>query len=92
MIDVKRAVGVALAYTKDFGDLFPSSDARLEETELVENRGRSFWAITLSFTENQVIGTRSYKLFLIDAETGEVQSMKTRNVLSSAISSGRGST
>lgn len=55
---------------------------RLEELELSDNE--RFWFVTLSFDEpaHGVLGyaTRSYKIFKIDALSGEVRSMKIREV------------
>jgi len=77
MINVKQAVEAAIAYTRQFADLMPTSGLRLEETELDD----SGWNITLSFVENPVLGTRSYRVFEIDPDNGEVISMKARNIL-----------
>lgn len=89
MIDVKEAARIAATY---FMDLYSAADPtvdpnslRLEEVELSGQR----WMITLSFTErfeqalNPFAGgrrDRQYKLFDIDAETGEVKSMKIRQL------------
>jgi hypothetical protein len=58
------------------------SDIRLEEVELAEDESR--WLVTLGFSrpaDNQFVPTmtqREYKLFEVDAVTGEVKSMKIR--------------
>ncbi|CAN7699140.1 hypothetical protein LJR220_006788 [Bradyrhizobium sp. LjRoot220] len=80
MIDVRQAVAAAIDYVKGFADLLPTKDVRLEETELSDQQG--VWRITLSFLENQIIGSRSYKIFEIDALDGSVKSMKARSFLS----------
>lgn len=83
MINVKQAVDAALGYVRQFGDLFPAGGVRLEETELREEvDGSRYWSITLSFIENQMTGSRTTKIFLIDGETGEIVSMKTRSPFS----------
>jgi hypothetical protein len=78
MIDVRQAVAAAINYVKEFSDYLPAKDVRLEETELSE---QGVWRITLSFLENQLIGSRSYKMFEIDANNGAVRSMKARSFL-----------
>ena len=79
MIGVKQAVAAAIEYVKDFADLLPTNDVRLEETELSDQQG--VWRITLSLLENPIIGSRSYKIFEIDALDGHVKSMKARSFL-----------
>ena len=92
-LDVRNAVGAA---QKHFGSLrdmigFGIEDIRLEEAELSEDK--QYWLITLSFkipnkyNENNIANLmgnlpyeREYKVFKIDATTGEVQSMKIRDV------------
>lgn len=90
MIDVKQAVRSAEVYARL---LFPESELqhlRLEEVDRSEDDSR--WLITLGWVEPAVTGNgivfsagaqrlpRVYKLFEIDAETGEVTSMKIRDV------------
>ena len=81
MIDVKQAVNIASQYLISlYADKAPS-DVQLEEVELSEDE--KFWFVTLSFTErlSYLINLRkSYKLFKINADTGQVQSMKIREV------------
>jgi hypothetical protein len=78
MIDVKTAVRAAVDYVKEFQELIPPRELRLEETEYLD---AGLWEITLSFLENNVTGARSYKSFVIDAQTGEIKSMKVRSLL-----------
>jgi hypothetical protein len=78
MIDVKTAVQQAIDYVREFADLLPPRDLRLEETELTDDGD---WLITLSFVENPVIQNRSYKAFRINGETGAVISMKVRSLV-----------
>ena len=83
MIDIKTAVQKAVEYVREFQDYLPRSDIRLEETEFVDP---GLWEITLSFLESgsvPVLGIparRIYKIFRIDAETGDVKSMKVRSL------------
>jgi len=76
MMNVKQAVAAAIAYMGEFQDLIPSQNVRLEETELDEKSGD--WLITLSTIENPIVGSRSYRVFYIDSDTGIVKSMKKR--------------
>jgi hypothetical protein len=91
MIDVKQAAQSASEFV---GELFPAntvSDVRLEEVELSEDG--SHWLITLSFPPPASLSRgssgpfgvsspapRQYKIFKIKADTGEVQSMKIREL------------
>jgi hypothetical protein len=96
MVDVRSAVSAARDYLQQLTDLLLDSDKtikglRLEETELSENK--QYWLITLGFDlpvdahrdPLQSIGMnkkygREYRIFKIDAQTGEVQSMKIREL------------
>jgi hypothetical protein len=80
MIDVKQAVNIAVEYLKAF---YPHlKQIRLEEVELSDDR--NFWFITLSYPDESNITilppSKQYKIFKIDVETGEVLSMKIRQV------------
>ena len=81
MIDVKQAVDIASQYLMSlFADRLPS-DIQLEEVELSEDE--KYWFITLSFREAYFAGIpprKNYKLFKINADSGQVQSMKIREV------------
>lgn len=90
-IDVKAAVRIAIRYLQELGDFIPANGIRLEETEYDDT---GFWLITLSTFEAQSgpaafseamrrlmepeKARRNYKIFRIDAHTGEVKSMKVR--------------
>jgi hypothetical protein len=83
-IDVKTAVRNAIAYLREFEEFIPARGLRLEETEY---DGSGSWLITLSVIDDdprffgELAGTkRTYKVFRIDAETGEVKSMKVRSL------------
>lgn len=85
MMDVKEAAKLASDY---FNGLYADqalSNVQLEEVELTEDG--KYWLITLSYpvqpgTTSFIFDTnkRKYKVFKINAETGEVQSMKIRKV------------
>jgi hypothetical protein len=85
-IDVKAAVKIAMKYLDDFRDIITARQVRLEETEY-DDVGD--WLITLSSVDDSsapmgplvaALGgaRRDYRIFRIDAETGEVKSMKVR--------------
>ena len=84
MIDVKQATNSAKEYLVSF---FPDAEkVQLEEVELTDDRAH--WYITLSFegVSNSVASSLlvgksvRYKLFKLDAENGEVLSMKIREI------------
>jgi hypothetical protein len=85
MLDVKEAAQRASQY---FASLYADQgvlNVQLEEVELADEG--QFWLITLSYPgdspNNPFLNTiphRKYKVFKIDAKTGEVKSMKIRNV------------
>lgn len=85
-IDVCAAVGLAQKYFNNLQDMIDSSiqSLRLEEVELSEDK--QFWLITLGFdciNSNDPLQEvpqydREYKIFKINAETGEVEFMKIR--------------
>ncbi|MDY6781174.1 MAG: hypothetical protein SW833_01235 [Cyanobacteriota bacterium] len=90
-----KAVTSARNYINSLRDLLGGNlgDIRLEEVELTEDR--KFWWVTLSFAslepesqQNPLRGVvnfspkleRMYKLFKVNSETGEVESMKIREL------------
>lgn len=85
MIDVKEAVKIARSYVADlFSD---AGGLALEEVEFSEEKGA--WLITIGFSVREpqspldALGLkydRKYKLIHVDAETGEVKSVKIRPV------------
>ena len=80
MITVKEAAKRAAQFYEDLlGEMvFP---ATLEEVEKVTHDGHVYWYITLSMPVlalEVLTGRKEYKLFRVDAETGEVESMKIR--------------
>lgn len=87
MITVKEAANSAIKY---FQDIYngPFSDLVLEEIEMSEEE--DFWLVTLGYTLPPLTGLRAvmtdgitrreYKVFKINAETGDFVNMKIRNV------------
>jgi hypothetical protein len=93
MVDVKEAAQRAADYFAKIYSDKPYSDVLLEEVELSEDE--KYWLITLSYayelpTVSLVSpmnpfaklkdGPRRYKLFKIDAATGNVKAMKIRSL------------
>jgi hypothetical protein len=91
MVDVKQAVAKAMDYLKDMYQIDQFKDVLLEEVDLSENN--EFWNVTIGFTRRQettsggpmatLIGQssefkREYKVFQIDAKTGDLRSMRSR--------------
>lgn len=84
MINVKEATGKAKEYLLTF---FPEAErVQLEEVELADDKAH--WYITLSYegvsnsiASSLLVGKSvRYKLFKLDAESGEVISMKIRDI------------
>ena len=92
-IDVRAAVKATLIYFKLLQDLMggETKNLRLEEVELSEDE--KFWFITLGYNVSNsvtnhpletlgvgIVENREYKIFKVNAETGEVESMKIRKL------------
>ncbi|GIW25354.1 hypothetical protein [Meiothermus sp.] len=87
MLEVKEAVRIATEYIQTLFSERQIPELRLEEVELTPDN--QFWEVTLSFVVREPTAylslgdaarTREYKIFRINAETGQVQSMKIRKV------------
>ncbi|MGK0618578.1 hypothetical protein [Meiothermus cerbereus] len=87
MLEVKEAVKIATEYIQTLFSEKQIPELRLEEVELTPDN--QFWEVTLSFVVREPTAylslgdaarTREYKIFRINAETGQVQSMKIRKV------------
>lgn len=87
MLEVKEAVKIATEYIQTLFSERQIPELRLEEVEL--SADNQFWEVTLSFVVREPTAylslgdaarTREYKIFRINAETGQVQSMKIRRV------------
>ena len=89
MINVRKAVEVTQDYFQSIQDMLGEElrDLRLEEVELSEDR--DIWLVTLGYDRvipapQSVLGNvlkrfrREYKLFKVNAETGEVKGMVKR--------------
>ena len=86
MIDAKHAVLIAKQKAAEMLDQ-PPAKTSLEEIERESYKGREVWSITLSLPRDLerlqglaqlAADPLQYKLFLIDAETGELVAMKLR--------------
>lgn len=93
-INVQQAVITAQQYFNSIQNMILSGtdkieDLRLEEVELSDDK--KFWLITLGYNvpvkspltdilPDSKRYERDYKIFKIDSETGEVQSMKIREL------------
>ena len=87
MLEVKEAVKVATEYIQALFVEKQIPELRLEEVELSEDK--KHWEVTLSFVVREPTAylslgdaarSREYKVFKVDAESGQVQSMKIRKV------------
>lgn len=85
MIDVKQAAQLAANFIVGLYSHEVISDVLLEEVELSEDS--KYWLITLSFSApansvGELLGIRGrrYKIVKVDTETGEVLSMKIREL------------
>lgn len=87
MLEVKEAVKIATEYIQSLFSERQIPELRLEEVEMSQDS--QFWEVTLSFVIREPTAylslgdaarTREYKVFRINAENGQVQSMKIRKV------------
>jgi hypothetical protein len=72
-IDAKQA---AVAAKKYLADLIGGAPYSLTLEEVERSSDRRKWLVTLSYIENLFLNNKSYKIFTIDAHSGEVTSMK----------------
>ncbi len=86
MIPIKDAVTSAIAFAKSVLDSERTQDMRLEEVEIAKIGPKDVWHITLSMLidRSQLLmmsnPRREYKTFTVDATSGEVLSMKIREL------------
>jgi hypothetical protein len=73
MIDIKEAVTLAAQYL-EHAPYVNATDIRLEEVELSDDDAYRF--VTLSHADSMLTLQRQYKLFKIDAKTGNIKFMK----------------
>lgn len=76
-LTAKRAAEVATKYLAEMKDM-PVYDISLEEIELTDDG--AYWLVTLGHPRSYLGTTKDYKVIKVDAETGEVLSMKMRIV------------
>ncbi len=84
MVDAKQAVRVASDWAKEILAPAQVQDLSLEELELEE--GGQTWRVTLGFfrprkkglfaPENEFEGKKEYKIFRVEAQTGDVLGMR----------------
>ena len=81
MITVKEAVAKAMEFAQAMLAV-PASEILLEEVELGKDGPNDVWLITLSAPGRAGIAvlSRDYKRFIVRADTGEVVSMKIREL------------
>jgi hypothetical protein len=85
MVGIKEAVAAAVQFATTLLPPTRTSDIRLEEVEAGEHKGQGVWLITLSMG-GQGLGflapsvSRDFKTFAVHKETGEVLSMKIRQL------------
>ncbi len=82
MITVKEAVASAVDFASNMMDP-PPKDLRLEEVELGKYNRIDAWRITLSMQDRTGLGSlgrREYNVFSVRRDTGEVASMKIREL------------
>jgi hypothetical protein len=83
MIDVKTAVKIAFDYIQDLYEERELQELALEEVE--QSADKAWWLVTLGHAR-RLSGMdgfggqhrRAYRVFKIDAEQGQVQSMRIR--------------
>lgn len=96
MVDVTTAVRSAGNYLRQVEQVMGSELKNLRLEEVEKEEGTDHWLITLGYDARSALPPtsslfnapgdvdwkyeRSYKLFRINAETGEVESMKIRKV------------
>lgn len=77
---MKEAVANAVNFAQSVLEAPRNSNLRLEEVDRKEFTGKEVWLITLSM---DAAFRRDYKTFTVDGETGEVLSMKIRELAGS---------
>lgn len=75
MLNAKQAAAKASQYLSSVRSV-ASFNIGLEEIELTEDR--KYWLITLSHPKGYLGSAMDYKIFKVDAYSGEVLSMKLR--------------
>ncbi len=99
MFCAKEAIVKAIEFARSVLDSSRTSELRVEEVERTKVNGDDAWSITLSMLEPQTPpiegtlseqltrvfgkGPREYKTFTVDSQTGQVLSMKIRELVGS---------
>ena len=99
MISAKEAVAKAIDFAQSVLGALRTSELRLEEVEMTKVNGDDTWSITLSMLEPQTPphegtlsaqlsrafgkGPREHKTFTVNSQTGQVLSMKIRELVGS---------
>ncbi|HUY92679.1 MAG TPA: hypothetical protein VMV10_28320 [Pirellulales bacterium] len=91
MLEVKQVVQAAAQFVQDMYQGEGIVDLRLEEVERLHDKNQ--WAVTLSFARppkhplaQALAGSsmqRDYKILIVDASTGAIESMRIRELESS---------
>lgn len=88
-IDVKQAVLASHSYIKSLQEILNDRVENITLEEVERSEDNKFWYITLGFDRPQqsslvipvmVPNEREYKLFKVNSYTGEVESMKIREL------------
>jgi hypothetical protein len=82
MTTVKEAMASAVEFARNMLDP-PPQDLRLEEVEAGKHDRVDAWRITLSLQDRTGLGSlgrREYKVFTVRRDTGDVVSMKIREL------------
>ena len=78
MLDIQEAAARA---REAFLALHPdvrADEVRLAEVELTEND--RLWAVTIAYHDSEVSGIGKFKVLGLDAETGQVRSVRVRTL------------
>lgn len=88
MLNVKEAAKKAMAFVADIYAGDPINELRLEEVDFEEIGASAAWFITVSFSRADETSplpkglfgdqSREYKMVSVDAQSGEINSMKQR--------------
>ncbi len=87
MISVKEAAKNAYEYMKEIPGYENNENIAVEEVELSEEEStdKKYWLITIGYPVGFNVlqptsRSKEYKIFKVDSDTGEVISMKIRNI------------
>ncbi len=87
MVSVKEAVAKAIEFAQSILEPDRISELHLEEVEMAKANGEDVWSITLSMPGlpsplYPLLGNRprEYKTFAVNSQTGQVLSMKIREL------------